>query len=56
MDEVKWTADQIDMARKTVVERFATNSIAGHFVPEQTIDWTETTVRSNRFDFTKDRH
>jgi hypothetical protein len=53
MDVIKLTDEQISMARQEVVKRFATNSVAGHFIPEQTIESTATTVCWNRFDFTR---
>ncbi|HNP50797.1 MAG TPA: encapsulin [Nitrosomonas nitrosa] len=51
MEELHWTDEQKQMAQTAVMERFAFNSVAKQFVPEVTVDWTETTVRWNRYDF-----
>jgi hypothetical protein len=46
-----WTDNQMLLAQKTVMERFALNSVAGHLAPHSTVDDTEVTVKRNRFDF-----
>ncbi len=51
MEELHWTNEQMEMARSAIMERFALNSVAKQFIPEVNIDWTETTVKWNRFDF-----
>jgi hypothetical protein len=51
--ELSWSAEQMSMAQKIVMERFARNSVAGHLSPFSTVDDRETTVRRNRFDFTR---
>jgi uncharacterized linocin/CFP29 family protein len=49
--DLSWTDDQMNLAQKFVMERFALNSVAGHLAPHSTVDDSETTVKSNRFDF-----
>lgn len=51
MEELHWTDEQMKIAQAAVMERFAFNSVAKQFIPEMMVDWTETTVRWNRFDF-----
>ena len=51
MEELHWTEEQKEMARSAIMERFAINSVAKQFIPEETVDWTDTTVKWNRFDF-----
>lgn len=51
MEELHWTDEQKQLAQAAVMERFAFNSVAKQFIPETTVDWTETTVRWNRYDF-----
>jgi Encapsulating protein for peroxidase len=49
--ELTWSMEQMSMAQKIVMERFALNSVAGHLALHSTVDDMETTVRRNRFDF-----
>jgi hypothetical protein len=51
MEELHWTDEQKQMAQTAVMERFAFNSVAKQFIPEIMVDWTETTVRWNRYDY-----
>jgi hypothetical protein len=51
MEELHWTDEQKQMAQTAVMERFALNAVSKQFVPEVPVDWTETTVRWNRYDF-----
>jgi hypothetical protein len=51
MEELHWTEEQKQLAQDAVMERFAFNSVAKQFIPEETVGWTETTVRWNRYDF-----
>jgi hypothetical protein len=51
--ELTWSAEQMSMAQRIVMERFAVNSVAGHLSPHSTVDDRETTVNRNRFDFTQ---
>ena len=46
-----WDANHINLAMKIVMERFALNSVAGHFAPPIMEDKMATTALSNRFDF-----
>jgi hypothetical protein len=46
-----WDADHMNLAMKIVRERFAMNSIAGHFAPPSMIDKMARTIPSNRFDY-----
>ena len=48
---MNWDADHMNLAMKIVMERFAMNSVAGHFVPPSMVDKMASTVPSNRFDF-----
>jgi len=49
--ELMWTTEQMNMAQRIVMGRFAQNSVAGHLAPHSMVDEMETTVRRNRFDF-----
>jgi hypothetical protein len=49
--DLNWTDAQMQLAQKTVIERFALNSVAGHLAPHSTVDDKETTVSRSRFDF-----
>jgi uncharacterized linocin/CFP29 family protein len=51
MEELHWTDEQKQMAQSAVSERFAFNSVAKQFIPEEPVGWTDTTVRWNRYDF-----
>lgn len=48
-----WDSDHMNLAIKIVMERFAMNSVAGHFAPPSMVDKMASTVPSNRFDFTE---
>ena len=48
-----WDSDHMNLAMKIVMERFAMNSVAGHFAPPAMVDKMASTVPSNRFDFTE---
>ena len=48
-----WDTDHMNLAMKIVKERFAMNSVAGHFAPLVMVDKMASTVSSNRFDFTE---
>jgi hypothetical protein len=49
--DLKWNEEQMSMAQKIVMERFALNSVAEHLAHPSKVDDVETTVRRNRFDF-----
>jgi hypothetical protein len=49
--DMTWDTDHTNLATKIAIERFAMNSVAGHFAPPTTIDKMSTTVPANRFDF-----
>ena len=49
--DMTWDANHTNLATKIAMERFAMNSVAGHFAPPTTIDKMSTTVPANRFDF-----
>jgi hypothetical protein len=51
MDVMNWTSEHMAFAMKTVKERFAMNSVAGHFAPHSWVDKMARTVPSNRFDY-----
>jgi len=51
MDVMNWTSEHTAFAMKTVKERFAMNSVAGHFAPNSWVDKMARTVPSNRFDY-----
>jgi len=51
---INWDPDHMNVATKIAKERFAMNSIAGHFAPLSIIDKKARTVSDNRFDY-KDR-
>jgi hypothetical protein len=46
-----WDTDHMNLAMKIAMERFAMNSVAGHFAPPVMEDKMATTAPSNRFDF-----
>jgi hypothetical protein len=48
-----WDSDHLGMATKVAVERFAMNSVAGHFAPPTIVDKALTQVPANRFDYDK---
>lgn len=50
--DMNWDSDHMNLAIKIVMERFAMNSVAGHFAPPSLVDKMASTVPSNRFDFT----
>lgn len=49
--DVSWDSDHVRMATKAAVERFAMNSVAGHFAPPTVVDKMLTQVPANRFDY-----
>lgn len=49
--DLNWTDNQMQLAQKTLIERFAQNCVSGHLAPNSVIDEKETTVATNRFDF-----
>jgi|SRR5215475_1182339 len=49
--DVTWDDDHLGMATKVAVERFAMNSVAGHFAPPTVVDKKLTQIPANRFDF-----
>jgi hypothetical protein len=49
--DLTWSQEQMSMAQKIVMERFALNSVAGRLAHHSEVDDKETTVRRNRFDF-----
>lgn len=49
--DMNWDAEHMNLATKIVMERFAMNSVAGHFAPPSMVDKMASTVPSNRFDF-----
>ena len=51
MNELTWSDEQVQRAHAEVMSRFARNSVAKQFVPEQSVSWTETTTKSNRYDY-----
>jgi hypothetical protein len=51
MDMMNWDSDHMNFAMKIVMERFAMNSVAGHFAPYSMVDKMARTVPSNRFDY-----
>ncbi|MDT4292019.1 encapsulin [Methylomonas sp. MO1] len=48
---INWDQEHMNLAMKIVRERFAMNSIAGHFAPHTMIDQMTRTIPSNRFDY-----
>ena len=51
MNMMNWDSDHMDLATKIVKERFAMNSVAGHFAPHSWVDKMARTVPRNRFDY-----
>lgn len=51
IDELSWTDEQFKAARTEVMNRFMRNSVSMQFVPEHYVAWTETTVKSDRYDY-----
>jgi hypothetical protein len=51
MDMMNWDAEHMNFAMKIVMERFALNSVAGHFAPHAMVDKMARTTPSNRFDY-----
>jgi len=51
MDMMNWDSEHMTFAMKIVKERFAMNSVAGHFAPHSWVDKMARTVSSNRFDY-----
>ncbi len=49
--DARWDDDHLAMATKVAVERFAMNSVAGHFAPPTVVDKMLTQVPANRFDY-----
>lgn len=49
--DATWDNDHLGMATKVAVERFAMNSVAGHFAPPTVVDKKLTQVPANRFDY-----
>jgi hypothetical protein len=55
MEELEWSADQKAAAQAAVVERFQRNSVGDRFIPALDVEWSETVVPWNRFDFQERR-
>jgi hypothetical protein len=53
MNLMNWDSGHMDLAMKIVKERFAMNSVAGHFAPQFWVDKMARAVPSNRFDYAK---
>jgi len=51
MEEFVWTDEQKQLAKGAVMERSSLNMVSRLFVPEVSMDWTQTTVPWNRYDF-----
>ena len=45
----------MNVARQIVMQRFATNSVAGHLAQSSMVARNETTFQSDRFDFAKNQ-
>ena len=53
LSELNWTEEQMKMAHAEVMTRFARNSVAKQFIPDVSVDATDTTTKSLRFNYSR---